>query len=100
MDMLPTMPRELLPKRSGEGWILKMESSLKNKVAAWFRAGNERTGVRCVIEINLDDQNTPPAFLTFRILRRSNQVTKEATFITYHHEYAENSNKEDKYKNN
>ena len=39
------------------------KDSLRNKVGAWLLAGNDRTGVRCVIEINTDDETTPPSFL-------------------------------------
>lgn len=67
------------------------EESFKNKVAAWLRAGNERTGVRCVIEISLDDQTTPPEFLKFRVHRRNQAHIPRVSKITYG-EYAKNPN--------
>jgi hypothetical protein len=68
------------------------EHSLKNKVSAWLRAGNERTGVRCVIEISLDDQTTPAQFLKFRVHRRNQAQIPRVSEITYE-EYTENPNK-------
>lgn len=46
------------------------EESLKEKVNAWLEAGNNRAGVRCVVEINIDETEEPPAWIKFRVHRR------------------------------
>ena len=43
--------------------------SLKQKIDAWFAAGDEITGVRCAVEINIDYQD-PPTFVKYRLVRR------------------------------
>lgn len=57
------------------------QESLRNKIGAWLLAGNDRTGVRCVIEINIDDETTPPSFLQFRVHRRGQARTPRVTSI-------------------
>ena len=51
------------------GYSQKKES-LKDKIDAWFAAGNEFTGVRCVVEINIDYPQFPPAFVKYRLICR------------------------------
>ena len=43
--------------------------SLEEKIDAWFAAGDEITGVRCAVDINIDCQ-VPPAFVQYRLIRR------------------------------
>jgi hypothetical protein len=45
------------------------EDSLKQNINAWFAAGDEITGVRCVVEINIDYQ-VPPTFVKYLLIRR------------------------------
>eukprot|EP00339_Tiarina_fusa_P027649 CAMPEP_0117027534 /NCGR_PEP_ID=MMETSP0472-20121206/20119_1 /TAXON_ID=693140 ORGANISM="Tiarina fusus, Strain LIS" /NCGR_SAMPLE_ID=MMETSP0472 /ASSEMBLY_ACC=CAM_ASM_000603 /LENGTH=331 /DNA_ID=CAMNT_0004734809 /DNA_START=95 /DNA_END=1090 /DNA_ORIENTATION=+ len=45
------------------------KDGLKQKIDAWFLAGDDITGVRCVVEINIDYQD-PPTFVNYRLVRR------------------------------
>mmetsp|Transcript_10649 Transcript_10649/g.23880 ORF Transcript_10649/g.23880 Transcript_10649/m.23880 type:complete len:330 (-) Transcript_10649:154-1143(-) len=45
------------------------KDGLKQKIDAWFLAGDDITGVRCVVEINTDYQD-PPTFANYRLVRR------------------------------
>lgn len=45
------------------------KDSLKQKIDAWFAAGDEITGVRCVVEISIDYQ-VPPTLVNYRLIRR------------------------------
>ena len=66
------------------------EASLKEKVNAWLTAGDDRTGVRCVIEINVQG-GTPPGWIKFRINRREQARVPRYRTITAQ-DYAENPN--------
>lgn len=67
------------------------ENSLKEKVNAWLNAGNNRTGVRCVVEINIDEF-TPPAWIKFRVHRRGQARVPMARKITLEQYTANPSN--------
>lgn len=67
------------------------EESLQEKVKAWLEAGDDYTGVRCVIEINIKETGRPPDWIKFRVHRRGQARVPRTRKITAQ-EYAANPN--------